>query len=173
MYCYITVMQPLAYPDLYKHLFDSAPIGMALVSLSGTWLEVNDSMCEITGYSRPELLSKTVSEITYEDDRQLGIELLQSCMDGERCSYVTEKRYIRKDGSITWVSLHVSLLKENGENAFFVGHIIDINERKAIELIMTDKNKELETFNKLMVDRELRMIDLKKENENLQGKVVN
>ena len=60
---------------------------------------------EITGYSADELLAIRIPDITHPDDRQDDWEAFQSVVRGEASSYRKEKRYVRKDGSLTWVNV--------------------------------------------------------------------
>jgi PAS domain S-box-containing protein len=57
----------------FRQSFDSAPIGMALVALDGRWLEVNESLCRIVGYTEAELLRTTFQAITHPDDLEADL----------------------------------------------------------------------------------------------------
>jgi diguanylate cyclase (GGDEF)-like protein/PAS domain S-box-containing protein len=111
-----------------------APSGMAIVDLDGCWIEVNDALCRIVGYSHEELLSKTFVDITHPDDIDADVALVQDLIFGERDSYEMEKRYIRKDGSEIWILLTVSCVRdETGRALHFISQILDIDERKREE----------------------------------------
>jgi PAS domain S-box-containing protein len=118
----------------FRATFDNAGIGMALVGLDGRWLEVNDPLCAITGYPREELLSSTFTDITHPDDQMARWRQTRRLLAGEVPTYSLEKRYLRKDGSTTWVSITVSLM-HNGAGAplMFIGAVQDINQRKRAE----------------------------------------
>jgi PAS domain S-box-containing protein len=107
---------------------------MSLVSLpEGRWLQVNSSLCELTGYPAAELLERTFADITHPDDVELDLALTRRLVAGELSSY--EKRYVRKDGTTIWVLLHASLvLGEDGHALYGVGHVQDITSRKLLEL---------------------------------------
>ena len=116
--------------ERFRSTFEHAPIGMAHVSLNGRWLRVNDALCRITGYSRSELLEKTFGDVTHPDDLDKSWEHLQSLLKGEVPSYSMEKRYLRKDGSLVWVEITVSLRHdEAGRPLYFIGAIEDITDR--------------------------------------------
>ena len=61
--------------ERFRQAFEFAGIGMAIVGLDGRWIRVNKSICEIVGYSQPELLTKTFQDITHPDD--LAADLLR------------------------------------------------------------------------------------------------
>ncbi|MBI3151234.1 MAG: PAS domain S-box protein [Chloroflexi bacterium] len=115
----------------FSSAFENAAIGMALVSPRGRWLKVNQALCSIVGYTDNELMSMSFQEITYPDDLNADLELLQQTLEGTRQTYQMEKRYIHKNGQMVWVSLNVSLVRnENGEPLYFISQIQDVTERK-------------------------------------------
>jgi two-component system, sporulation sensor kinase A len=121
--------------DLFRSAFDYASIGMALVSPDGTWLEVNDSVCRITGYSREELLQKTFQDITHPDDLEKDLAFLQQLLENRLNHYEMEKRYLHKNGQVVWILLTVSIVRgKDGQGSFLISQIQDISERKEIEL---------------------------------------
>src|SRR3989449_6532114 len=73
--------------------FDNAPIGMALNSTEGRFLQVNRAMCKITGYAEEELLASQVDAITHPDDRDADRAHLEQLLAGQIRSYQMEKRY--------------------------------------------------------------------------------
>jgi PAS domain S-box-containing protein len=118
----------------FRDAFDNAPIGMALVALDGRWLEVNRSVCEITGYSSDELLSRTFQDITHPDDLDEDLTLVRRLLDGEIDSYQMEKRYLHASGHDVPILLSVTLVKGPTRNPeYFIAQIQDMTERKRAE----------------------------------------
>ncbi|GAB4380716.1 MAG: hypothetical protein Kow0075_12190 [Salibacteraceae bacterium] len=116
--------------ERFKGAFEHSAIGMAIVSTEGKWLKVNKKVCEYLGYTEVELLSTTFQDITHPDDLDLDLNYVHQMLRGEIDTYQMEKRYFRKDGSIIWVLLSVSLVwDENDEPLHFVSQIEDITER--------------------------------------------
>jgi PAS domain S-box-containing protein len=91
----------------FASAFDSAPIGMALIDMEGRWLQVNDALCRITGYTRKELKATTLRAITHPDDVDRDADSLRDLLDGRVPSYQTEKRYRHAWGHHLWVLLTV------------------------------------------------------------------
>lgn len=114
---------PLALSEPWADaLFNDAPVAMVLVAADHRFARCNDAFCLLTGYARAELLSRTWQSITHPDDvagDMDGAERVRH--DREHPAYAAIKRYIRKDGRITWVNLHVRAVFE-GEHfvTFFV-----------------------------------------------------
>jgi PAS domain S-box-containing protein len=117
--------------ERFSNAFVHAPIGMALVSLEGHWLKVNQSLCHLLGYSFEELAGKTFQELTHPDDLQTDLEHVRDLIAGKTSAYHMEKRYFHKDGHIVWAELGVSLvIDKQGEPLYFISQIQDITTAK-------------------------------------------
>jgi diguanylate cyclase (GGDEF)-like protein/PAS domain S-box-containing protein len=120
--------------DRFRSIFDHAPIGVAMVSLEGRYLEVNRSLCEILGYTEEELQALTWQEITHPDDLAASSAYARRIVEGEFPRYHLEKRFLLADGHTVWASLSVSLVRDSeGEPLYFVSQIQDVTERKRFE----------------------------------------
>ena len=120
--------------ERFRLVFEWAPIGMALVALDGTFVRVNNALCEIVGYSAEELTGRTFQEITYPEDLDADLELVGRLYRGEIPRYQLAKRYVRKDGAVVDVMLFGSVLRDERGNArHFIAEIEDITERKRRE----------------------------------------
>lgn len=118
----------------FASAFIHAPIGMALVALSGAFIRVNRALCQMLDYTEDELLGLTVQVLTRPDDIGLDLVHAASLLEGKAVSYQIEKRYFHKDGHDVWVFLCVSLVRdEDGEPLHFIAQIQDISRRKADE----------------------------------------
>jgi len=117
--------------EKFAGAFSSAALGMALVSLEGRWLDVNDSLCGILGYTRAELLQIDFQTLTHPDDLHTDLALLGDLLAGRRAHYHMEKRYLGKAGNLVWGRLSVSLVRtENGEPLHFVSQIQDVTAQR-------------------------------------------
>ena len=77
----------------------------AIVAPDGRFLEVNDSLCEIVGYSAAELTALTFQDITHPDDLEADLEFVRQMLAGEIHTYQMEKRYVHKHGHLVWTLL--------------------------------------------------------------------
>lgn len=117
--------------------FEQAAVGMAHVGLDRRWLRVNQKLCDIVGHTREELLQKTLQDITHPDDLDADLENVRKMLAREIDHYSIEKRYLRKNGTMVWINLTVSLLwKSSGEPDYFISVIEDISTRKAADLAL-------------------------------------
>src|SRR5918995_933579 len=120
--------------DRFRSIFDHAPIGVAMVSLEGRYLQVNRSLGEILGYTEEELQALTWQEITHPDDLAASSAYARRIVEGEFPRYHLEKRFLHADGHKVWASLSVSLVRDGeGEPLYFVSQIQDVSERKVLE----------------------------------------
>ncbi len=117
-----------------RRVFDQSPLGMAVVSLDFRFLKVNDSLCRLTGYATGELLARSVADITHPEDLGKGFSVVPALLAGELDQIAVEKRYLRKDGAVLWVSLLVRPIRdETGRPLHFVSMMEDITERRRTE----------------------------------------
>jgi len=101
------------------------------MTLDEQWISVNQRYCDITGYSREEILQLKLEELTHPDDVSASLEFIRRIRCGELPEYRIEKRYIRKDGAVIWVNLTVSIVRSvNGDPLYLVGFIEDITQRR-------------------------------------------
>ena len=120
--------------DRFRRAFEQAPMGVALVAPDGRFLQVNRALCDLTGYSRDELLARTFGDITQPDDRDADFAAVQGLLSGEIQTYQREKRYIHKSGRVVWILLVVSLIRDGeGRPLHFISQMQDVTERKRAE----------------------------------------
>lgn len=121
---------------------ENAPIGMAIVSISGEWLQVNKALCEIIGYNKSELIGNNFQEITYPVDLENDLNHVRTLLEGKIMSYQIEKRYIQKNGRSIWILLSVSLMRDNDNNPmYFISQIQNIDEQKRREKYSNETKK--------------------------------
>ena len=129
----------------FRSVFEKASVGIALVSPDGRWISVNNTLCEIVGYSAEELTRRTFQDITHPEDLNRDLALLKRLIAGEIDQYQIEKRYLRKDGSAIWISLNVSKKEtDDGRVDYFISVIKDIQARKEAEEALATLHHELE-----------------------------
>jgi len=120
--------------ERFRGTFEQAAVGMAHVGTDGRWLRVNRRLCDIVGYEKAEMLGLTFQDITHPDDLEAHLEYVRQLLAGEIGTYSMEKRYFKKDSSIIWINLTVSLVRPPSEEPrYFISVIEDITERKRIE----------------------------------------
>jgi len=125
--------------ERFRHAFEYAAFGMALLSVDGRFLQVNQSLCRMFGYSPEELLHRSFQELTHPDDLEVGLDLLQDMLAGKRDHGWLEKRYIHREGREIWTLLSTSLVRDpQGAPQYLVSQIQDITERKQAETALQE-----------------------------------
>ncbi len=117
--------------ERFRNILEYAPIGIAVVSLSGQFFQVNRALCDIVGYSKVELEKMSFQAITHPDDLALDLANAKRLLAGEISSYQMEKRYLRKDGQAVWIQLTGTVLRDaRNEPLYFIAQVEEITERK-------------------------------------------
>jgi len=125
--------------------FEQAGIGIAHQTVDGKWLRANQWLSNITGYSTDEILNLSFQEITHPDDLKEDMVLQNQLVEGRLDSFTREKRMIHKNGSIIWINMTVSLVRElNGNPKYFIKIYEDITRRKEAEQALKAKNEEVQ-----------------------------
>jgi PAS domain S-box-containing protein len=128
----------------FRAIFENAAVGIARVAPDGRWLEVNQRLCDIVGYSREELMTKPFADITHPDDLEQDFKAMRRMLAGEIDTYLSEKRYYRKGGSVVWINLNVSVMrKADGSPDYFISVIEDISARKRAEEKLLEREERL------------------------------
>ena len=79
-------------------------------------------------------MMKSFEDLAYPDDRYENTAFLKSLLANENQAYSAEQRFSRKDGTVVWITLKVSLLREAaGAPKHYVAIIEDISERRRVE----------------------------------------
>ena len=123
----------------FQDYFDSGSVGLSVTAPDKTWIEVNQRLCKMLGYTREELLNLTWLDLSHPDDLTANLKLFQQALDGKIDNYELDKRFIRKDGRIVYVTLSVVCQRnKDGSVHHFLSSYIDITERKRAEESMRE-----------------------------------
>jgi diguanylate cyclase (GGDEF)-like protein/PAS domain S-box-containing protein len=116
-----------------RQLFDAAPIGISRLGVDGRLLEVNRAYGEIMGFDPHEMVGMSLFDLTHPDDLAATSAALSRLAAGEEERSTFEKRYLRSDGTVVWVAVNGSIVRDTqGAPLFLIGQIEDITERRAL-----------------------------------------
>jgi PAS domain S-box-containing protein len=117
-----------------RSYFELPLIGIAISSPEKGWLNVNDKLCDIVGYSRDELSKMTWVDITHPEDVEADVQRFNQLLRGESEGYLLDKRFIRKNGEVIYASISVRCVRRaDGAIDYFVALVQDITDRKQAE----------------------------------------
>jgi diguanylate cyclase (GGDEF)-like protein/PAS domain S-box-containing protein len=160
----------------FRVIFERVAVGIAQLDLEGHFLKVNQRLCAFLGYSPGELLGLSIQEITDPRDLEASLRLLQQAISGEIDTYNLERRYKRRDGTLVWGQMIVSLVRSDaGVPLYFISACKDITERKQAELDLRQERDFtaaiLNTVASLVIvlDRQGRVVRFNRSCEELTG----
>lgn len=115
----------------FRSAFELSAVGQAMVGAEGVYLLVNDRYCQMTGYTRDELLRMHPQDITHPDDLARDDEQRSRLLRGDTQNITTEKRYVRKSGDVIWVRVHATLFRSGAGSPLGAFSMIeDITEER-------------------------------------------
>jgi PAS domain S-box-containing protein len=118
----------------WQTAFENSAIGIMMRDRADRFFAANRAFRDMLGYTESELYQLCQLDVTYEEDRDLNLDLIRELWEGKRQHFQIEKRYRRKDGTLVWVRNNVTLVPGTGGVAFFLFTIVeDITERKKEE----------------------------------------
>jgi PAS domain S-box-containing protein len=118
----------------FQSIFNQAAVGIARLTPDGKWIEVNQKLCDIVGYSQKEIVTKAFQDITHPDDLEKDLDNINQLLNNKIQTYSMEKRYFKKNGDLIWVNLTVSLVRDaKFKPLYFISIIEDITKRKNSE----------------------------------------
>jgi PAS domain S-box-containing protein len=130
--------------ERFRATFEQAAVGIAMVGPDGRWLRVNHKLCDILGYLPDEMTGLRFQDITHPDDLEADLASVQRLLAGGIATYSMEKRYVRKDRSLVWANLTVSLVRTpQGQPKYFISVVEDITARKAAEEALRESEQRL------------------------------
>ncbi len=122
-----------------KILFDQAAVGMGRVSLEGEWIQVNQRLCDLLGYSMPDLLGENYRTLTHPEDLKISLMAYEQLINQKQPQVSYEKRYLTRQGDTLWACVTVSTFRETGlhETGF---HEIGLHETGTRSHNVSDQN---------------------------------
>ena len=115
----------------FRGYFEQGLVGMAILSPDGEWVEVNDRLCKLLGYTRAELPQESWTELTHLEDRPAEESQFQRMMGGVVKGYVMAKRFVRKDGKVFSAIVSAQCMrKEDGRVDYILAVVVDVTDQR-------------------------------------------
>lgn len=129
----------------FRAIFDLPGVGIIQADTpSFRFTRVNRKFCDMAGYSAEELLTKTYIGLTYAQDRRRDMKALTRVLRAKTDSWSIEKRCVRKDGTVIWVGVHGTALRdETGRAVRILAMITDITAHKQAEQVLRARSEQL------------------------------
>lgn len=115
----------------FRLAMDSAPMGMAVLSLDRRFIEVNPALCKMLDRSEEWLLNRSIADVVVPEDDQVDAQMREAILSGHVPTSVREKRLVAADGSVIWVEHSIGLLRdEDGEPFSYVSQFVNVTDAK-------------------------------------------
>lgn len=136
----------------FQRYFNMSTVGMAVTAPEKGWVEVNDRLCQMLGYSKEELTQLTWAEVTHPEDLDSNLILFEQLISGQIESYQLDKRYICKDKSVIYTTVYVTCHRSpNGQVHHLLTSVIDISKRKLTEQKLRDSEERFRLLFETMI----------------------
>jgi len=130
--------------ERFRRVFEDGRVGIGIVGQDQRILRVNRALADMLGYSEEEMRGATFTEFTHPDDACEDARLAREMFDGKVANYRIQKRYFKKDHSVVWADVAVTLVRNaDGAPLYGIGMAIDITEHKSAEERLHDLTNRL------------------------------
>lgn len=123
---------------------EAAMDGFFTADMQGNIRDCNEAYCQMLGYTKEELLEKTIPDIEGEETPEDTARHIEHII--EHGSDRFDTRHRRKDGSVFFVEVKVSIATIDGE-PFFFAFVHDISERVSREIELRQAREEADRAN--------------------------
>lgn len=153
--------------ERFRGYFENNQVGIAVTSPGKGWIEVNEQLLKMLGYSLDELQQMSWADYIHPDDLETELKHYKQMLAGKIDNYTMDKRFIRKGGEILYTNLTVSCLRdESGEVVNILTSVLDISDRIKMEIDLQDQVEELDEVQSAMLNM---MEDLDEEKEKAEA----
>ena len=136
--------------EQWRSTFNHANAGIALINFDGTAYNVNQSLCDIFGYTIEEMKQVRIKNISLEEDLEKNIELMTDLISSNKKNFRKEMRFLHKNGDVIWVNISVSSVKNDFDQfTHMVAQMVDITDSKTNEILLKKYKLLLEQSNKV------------------------
>ncbi len=118
---------------LFRAIFDSVPVGVAVTTRDRRFRKVNRKLCEILDYEPQDLLGKTFVDVTHPDDIEKSISESDRAYDQDFSGGKFSKRYLTRSGDVVWAQVTVHTVRQDDDSSYVVALIEDVTEQRCQE----------------------------------------
>lgn len=128
--------------QILRDAFNTSPIGIAVENFDGQPLFANPALCSMLGFSEEELRNKHCVDFSPPEDAERDWALFQQLRTGSIDHYQIEKRYLRRDGSLVWGGLSISVMRSL-PSPMVIAMVEDITAKKTAEVALSRASQKL------------------------------
>lgn len=129
--------------ERFRAMFDNFSIAVGLMGLDRSVIDANPALCKLLGYTREELIGRNPSLVTHPDDFWESTRHFEELLAGEVDHFVSERRYVRKNGEVFWAQVSMSMVHHvDGSPNYLVGLLLDIDAQKQAQKKLAEQEAE-------------------------------
>ncbi|MCK4566802.1 MAG: PAS domain S-box protein, partial [Candidatus Thorarchaeota archaeon] len=127
-------------------VFTNAGLGIAVVDSDNRFIDVNPIYQEMLGYSKEEILERSWMDFTHTNDLEPELAIFEEILQSDQDHFKYDKRYIRKDGTVMWADLTVTIARDfEGNPQFTIGMITDISKQHQMERALRESEAQFKS----------------------------
>ncbi len=136
----------------FRGAFEGSGIGMAMIDPRGRYVQVNDAMCQMLGYTQDGLVGRRATDSVHPEDVEANLPQVLALRGGGRPFHMADVRYRHLDGHLVWGRLHASVITDrDGELRFYVSQVEDITDsRQAIAALSASEVRKAQVINAML-----------------------
>lgn len=116
--------------DVLDRVFNNTYNGIAVVSMDGDWLKMNEAVSDIFGYTKSELFNMDIDNIVFIEDLGVHEKKFEKLISGKIDKYRVKQRYFHKNGDVIWVLIYVTLVFFKEGRPHMIWQFTDITNRQ-------------------------------------------
>lgn len=149
----------------FKAIFDNPNIGIAFSRMDEKEVLINSALMKMLGLASSKTTLQELVKMSHPEDNKKELPLFEEVYSGKKNSYSMDKRYVVKGKKIVWGRIFFSITRDDsGVPKFSLAFVENITKEK-------EEAEDLNKFNKLTINREIKMVELKKKIKDLEGKI--
>jgi|GEM_PF-1204092 len=131
----------------YRMLFQQAAVGFCYVHKSGTFLKVNEKLCDTLGYTKEEMLQQSFTDVLHPDELKSAIESFNLLLLKKGQIHNGRYRLLKKDGSYLWTNVFArSFLAGIDNEKAVIATIEDISGKILAERLLDEQSKQMQNI---------------------------
>lgn len=126
----------------FRNYFELSLAGIAITTPKMEWIEVNDRLCDLLGFTREELKCRSLVDLLLPEEHLAGDRVPSDVSTGLTGLINAERRFLKKDGTHLYALVSSrSVCRENGEADYVITLIQDVTDRKKLEAQLLQAQK--------------------------------
>ncbi|NEQ50790.1 MAG: PAS domain S-box protein [Leptolyngbya sp. SIO3F4] len=126
----------------FRSTFEQAAVGMTMAAPDGSFIQVNQKICDLLGYTVDELMGLHPSLLRHPSYRKTAVHNIQQLLKGKIDSFGGDELFLKKDTTPIWLNTRITLVRDEvGQPLYMMGVAQDVSDRKRAEIALRDSEQ--------------------------------